>query len=1704
MDAILVVEDSHSFASLLQSRIRSSLALDVVRTGTLSETRACLQGGSQRFFLAVLDLNLPDAPNGEVVDLVLAQKVPAIVLTGTFKKEFQDRIREKGVLDYFVKDNIGVIDAVIHAVDRIRKNKHINILVVDDSRSVRRAISGLLTRFGFHPLEAEDGQMALAVLESNPVHLVVTDYQMPQMDGIQLIKKLRTRHSRDEVAVIGLSSFGDRDLAVQFIKAGANDFLLKPFQPEELLCRVYQNIDTIERRHELESLLERHRSVLTHALDAIITIDAQGVVLDYNPAAENLFGYERDKILRKNIGDCIIPKASLELYRAGLSRWSAPGSDPSALRRRFEVQGHRADGEIIDLQVALTGGLHNGQPRFTGFLQDITDRKQLLKSLEETLAVAETANQSKSKFIANMSHEFRTPMNAVLGFTDLALKADLSPKVRGYLEKIENASRSLMGVINDILDFSKIDAGRMELDPVPFDLNQLLDRLADLFSKQVSDKGIELVFLAPLTFDQVLLGDVTRLEQILINLIRNAVKFTEQGSITVHVQLTPLPKKQYRLDFAVRDTGIGIETEVIPRLFAPFVQADGSTTRKYGGTGLGLSICNRLVNLMEGQINVESHFGKGSVFSFHVQVGHFAENRRELPVLPDELLGKKALLLDDNPVFCDHFSALLEVVGLVPVVVHTAGEAWTTLATGARNGGPFDFLFVDWHMPDQDGLAIIAEIQARLAADAAFDTHPKIILLTPFGQDAIRNQGETVGVDGFLDKPVTRTPLLRVILADQPARVDGIDRRLKYNLSAEKATAAKVGGSRILLVEESDLNQQVVREHLERVGLVVERALGGPEAIALVEQYDFDALLMEVRLPGMDGFAVTRHIRAMDRYKDLPIIAMATHALPEEVEKSKAAGMNGLLEKPIRPERLYGMLSKWIVAEKDDAVAGDFAVESPVLPHIAGLDSRLGLKRIAGNHALYRRLLQRFVRTYDTVGEELSQAFADGEIKSAVRGRLHALQGLAKNIGAVPLYRVALELETGLTDGRRSNDAALQATLATFHNRLHALVSGIKEKILQSSQRVSSCSMAGIPNVVVDKARAVPLVIALASHLSSHSVQVDGLLTELGELWSGTPAILAFQELQKQVQSYNFKEALEGLQRMATSAGIDLSGECPPLPTSERNRILIVDDLRSNVDILKEILGDFDCFVALDGEQALRVARNLPAPDIVLLDIMMPDMNGYEVCQHLKSNPDTSGIPVIFVTARREVSDQAEGFRLGGVDYITKPFNAQIVRHRVLNHLELKRHRDQLEQQVRERTRELHAAQLEAERRKEAAEAGNQAKSRFLATMSHEIRTPMNAILGMAEALQETLLTPEQKQYVAVFRRSGHGLMRLINDVLDLSKVEAGRLDLAHEPFDLLEALDALHKMIEPRAQAKGIAFLREIDPALPRWVVGDAHRFHQVVLNLLDNAVKFTHDGSVALRVTPDPHRVQGVQVVVIDTGVGIPVDKQEEVFRGFSQADTSITRRFGGSGLGLAICKQLVSLMGGSIAVESVANRGSTFHFTLPMPSADHAGAERAEQPVAEEGSATVPVKAAILLAEDAEDNQLLVEIFLRNSPYRLTIVENGKRALELCQKKDFDLVLMDVQMPVMDGYTATRHIRQFEQETNKPPLPIVALTAHAFADETTRATEAGCTGFLTKPVSKKRLLDAIATALQERQAGETVSLRQAGETVSSGGHS
>ncbi|MBF0145376.1 MAG: response regulator [Magnetococcales bacterium] len=1143
LEPLLVVEDSRSFASLLLGTIRQQLSHPVTLAKSYDEAVHAVQSAKTPFLLAILDLYIPGAPNGEIVDLILKQGIPAVVLTGMYKKDLQDRILAKGILDYFVKDNIGVIDSVIHFIRRFHKNKRIRVLAVDDSRSVRVLLANFLKRYGFVVLQAEDGQKALEILEKEQVHLVITDYQMPRLDGIQLLKKVRAFHSRDELAVIGLSSISDGDLSVQFIKAGANDFLVKPFENEELLCRVTQNIEIIERHHELEKMVKRHQSLLENALDAIITTDSEGTVLDFNPAAEKLFGYAKKEILGGQLTNFIVPLSLQEQHQQGMVHYvkSIASGDNTVLRKRFEIPGKRSNGEIVDLQVALTSVQQKDDLSFTAFLQDITDRKQLLRSLEETLRAAESANRAKSEFIANMSHEIRTPMNAVMGFTDLALKNELTPKIRDYLEKVEVASHSLMGIINDILDFSKIEAGQMDLDPVRFDISDLFDRLADLFSKQVADRGLELILLPPLEYDSVLFGDVLRIEQVLINLIRNAIKFTHEGSIVVHAAVEEREDKKVQLSFMIRDTGIGIDPDRLNKLFNPFVQGDGSTTRKYGGTGLGLTICKRLVERMDGRIWVTSTPGQGSVFSFTVMAAFASVNRRKKMTIPGDLFGKRVLVLDDNELILELLPSMLERLSLKPLAVRTLEEALVLLFEHNFGKDPIELMLIDWSLNEQDGGVVTNQILKRLRETTPPARIPKIILTTSFGEDKFKQLSQESGIDIFLDKPITNNRLITAVSAAFGKERPVNERRVTKVLAQDYETAEVIGGARILLVEDNVINQQVARELLERVGLMVEIANNGREALDRIEKFSYDAVLMDLQMPDMDGFEATTLLRNDDRFKNLPIIAMTAHALESERKRCIEIGMNGHIAKPIRPERMYGVLTKVIGPLQVLPKASNFKRDQLALPELSGINMKGGLERVGGNAKLYYRILLRFRKDQLRLAEELRSTVKSGNRIEASR-LAHSTIGVAGNIGADGLCQVAQELESLLGD---QNVVDWHELVERFIAELEPILDSLKvldDVPLEPLEPSSEVEGDGLCFDVEGKEAVVATLHELVDLLDANSIEVGDCFSRLNVLLPCAACKKSLKAIEGEVDDYNFSRAMEIVNELAARLKLPLEG----------------------------------------------------------------------------------------------------------------------------------------------------------------------------------------------------------------------------------------------------------------------------------------------------------------------------------------------------------------------------------------------------------------------------------------------------------------------------------------------------------------------------------------------------------------------------------
>ncbi len=532
---------------------------------------------------------------------------------------------------------------------------------------------------------------------------------------------------------------------------------------------------------------------------------------------------------------------------------------------------------------------------------------------------------------------------------------------------------------------------------------------------------------------------------------------------------------------------------------------------------------------------------------------------------------------------------------------------------------------------------------------------------------------------------------------------------------------------------------------------------------------------------------------------------------------------------------------------------------------------------------------------------------------------------------------------------------------------------------------------------------------------------------------------------------------------------------------SDKDTLLIIDDIVDNLMLLGEAMSpEYTVKVATNGMQGLELSAQEPKPDLILLDIMMPGLDGYEVCRCLKRDSRTKHIPVIFLSALDKESDELQGLDAGAVDFITKPFKLEIVRARINTQLELLRMRQQLQ-----------AARLRAE-------AASQSKSVFLANMSHEIRTPMSAIMGMTDLALEKAVDSKQRTYLETVKLSADSLLALINDILDFSKIEAGQMELDEHPFLLAEAVEAAVRTVSVLSEEKGLEILVDIAPDVPSAVAGDSLRFRQITLNLLSNAIKFSEKGPIRIKVTVEKRGTETTtrRVSVTDRGIGIKADKIDFVFSAFSQADSSVSRKFGGTGLGLAICRQLCELMDGEIMVESEYGQGATFSFTAIFGAVPASWGQTEEKKDLDDVRVQ-PVR--LLLVEDNPANRFLMRVVLERLNHQVIEAVDGLEALHILLDEDnFELILSDVQMPRLDGYSLTKIIRSCEEGRKIKPYLIdkldqgltdklrsrlhgkhrliIAMTANAMIGDQEKCFTVGMDDYLTKPVDKDQLANTL----------------------------
>ncbi len=749
--------------------------------------------------------------------------------------------------------------------------------------------------------------------------------------------------------------------------------------------------------------------------------------------------------------------------------------------------------------------------------------------------VSDTANKAKSEFLANMSHEIRTPMNAVIGMAYLALKTTLTEKQRNYINKIYAAANTLLGIINDILDFSKIESGQLLIEHVPFRLDDILDNLAVLISQKAEEKELEVLFRVDGRVPHQLIGDPLRLGQVLTNLGNNSVKFTESGEILIGCSLAENLGDKVRLRFSVQDTGIGMTEEQQGRLFQAFTQADGSTTRRFGGTGLGLTITKRLVELMDGDIRVESAYGQGTTVIFTVVLGKARLETREPheELATEEMAASRILVVDDNESACDVLATLLLDLFFSTDCASSAEQAFGMLKRAEEEGSPYNLVLMDWRMPVMDGVEATYVLRNRLGLQEP----PPVVIVTAFGRGETLLQADKAGAKAVLYKPVNKSLLydtILTILHGQGGEAWKLKKQLRQQREEHKEQY-RLPGARILLVEDNPVNQQVAAELLEDAGVAVTIANNGVEALQHLQEATetppFDLVLMDLQMPEMDGYEAATRIRADKRYDTLPIIAMTAHAMVEERLRCLELGMNDHISKPIEIHKFFHTLQTWIQPKegaeqrpvspsaKSPSPAGQRQQET--LPELSGLDVSTALRRLGGNTKLYRKLLEQFLESQAKSGEEFQAAMRRGDKETAKR-IAHTLKGLGGSLGATELASAAESLETAC--GLGSDEEVAEKSQVCF-TTLDTVQDMLRQALGRELQEIENAAQVVTPETLQ--------VMSELRHFLEDDDASAQRFFENNELVIARALLKEdFQALRQAVQHFDFEAALDVLRSL--------------------------------------------------------------------------------------------------------------------------------------------------------------------------------------------------------------------------------------------------------------------------------------------------------------------------------------------------------------------------------------------------------------------------------------------------------------------------------------------------------------------------------------------------------------------------------------------
>jgi PAS domain S-box-containing protein len=924
--AVLVVDDDDVDRERVMRFLQHS-PFDIDATEASSGAQAIDLVKDRRFDCIVLDNHLGDALGSQILPRLKSesqQACPVIMVTGEGDERLAVQVLQDGAADYLPKRHLSA-DVLIHSICHSLEQQRLRNELAEAHRRLERNV-----REQARTIEQRERDLK-SILDHLPALIGYWDATLHNRFGNRAYQewfgvaqeRVPGMHMRD---VIGESSVqraapyiegalrGEEQLFEYKVSTRPGQprrhcqaHFIPDQEPDGRVAGFYSFVTDVTpvkaAQARASELAMFNEAVVRSSPVGIAVYGADGRCILANAALAEALSSSQPAMLQQNFRNLAWWKESGLLSEAESTL--ADGQ-----RRGCEVHAASNVEREAWLECGLSAIDHQGERCLLLIAHDVTAQRAVKKELAAARDDADAAAQAKGAFLANMSHEIRTPMNAIVGLSRLALEDEMPPRARDFVDKVHGSALALMGILDDVLDYSKIDAGQLRFESVEFELDELLQRVIDLFAVRIDQKGLEFVFDVQPEVPTRLVGDPLRLSQVLCNFVGNAVKFTEQGEILVSVCLiAPLAGSECRMRFSVQDTGVGIEPDSQPGLFEPFTQADSSITRRFGGSGLGLAISKRLVQQMEGEIQVDSAPGGGSEFSFTVKLVAATSG----PVIDrSELASLHALVVDDNPLCRRTLSSALEALKMNAMSAASGTVALRQAERAHRLGRAFDVILLDWKMPGTDGLHTLRRLREQVERHG----RPNVLMMVPaFGRDALLAEAGVMRPDQVLAKPVLRTQLLEALLCMRQGRQSGAASTGPPTLETLRARATGLDGARVLLVEDNLVNQLVAAELLKVLGMEVTVVPDGVDAVGAVrdgEEGQFDVVLMDLHMPRMDGFEATRRIRALPQAARTPVIAMSAAVLHADRSQSFAAGMVDHVAKPILAERLVEVLLKWV------------------------------------------------------------------------------------------------------------------------------------------------------------------------------------------------------------------------------------------------------------------------------------------------------------------------------------------------------------------------------------------------------------------------------------------------------------------------------------------------------------------------------------------------------------------------------------------------------------------------------------------------------------------------------------------------------------------------------------------------------------------------------------------------------------------------